>query len=297
MTRILVASIRYWYPDIPIALIKDELLGNFDTIALEKYFNVSVFPMKTKKFGWGFSKFEAFFGEEKKRFLMLDADIIFVGPVLDSLEKFNEDFVVHNEPFTKESLYKYYFNLEKLCEYDPSFQFPGFTFNTGQIAGTSGILSRKDFEELIRWTEPRILLRRDVFTFGGEQPVVNYILMKKMTRNEISLKRFDFMREGLHPDTRSVRLENIISKKGYPFLIHWHDKKPNIFHPSMKEVPRNDLLLYFENIFYRNIPAGTIRKFMTIHFERIDDKMRMNWMPLVKSILLFKKPPKKISER
>ena len=29
--RVCIASIRYWYPDIPIYLIKDENSGTFDT--------------------------------------------------------------------------------------------------------------------------------------------------------------------------------------------------------------------------------------------------------------------------
>ncbi len=65
LTRICVASIRYWYPNIPIVLIKDLKSGNFNSTELEKKFNVSVFPQNAKSYGWGFSKFEVFFQKEK----------------------------------------------------------------------------------------------------------------------------------------------------------------------------------------------------------------------------------------
>jgi hypothetical protein len=285
LARILIASIRHWYPNIPIVLIKDELLGKFDTAKLEKFFNVSVLPSKTKKFGWGFSKFEILFPEHKERFLLLDADIILAGPVIDLLEKFDDDFIVCNEPFSKENLIQYYFDLDKLLEFDPSFQFPDFTFNTGQLVGTSGIFTKKDFDPFIDWSEPRVMLHRKIFTFGGEQPVFNYLFMKKMTQGEATLRRFDFMREGLHPDTQAVELSSIVAKKGYPFIIHWHDKKPNVYHPTLKEIPRNDLLLYFEDIYYDKISASKIQQDLNIYFENFYDKVKMKYLPYIKKTL------------
>ena len=42
LTSICVASIRYWYPDIPIYLIKDEVDGSFSTREIERIWNVGV---------------------------------------------------------------------------------------------------------------------------------------------------------------------------------------------------------------------------------------------------------------
>ena len=55
LTRICVASIRYWYSDIPIVLIKDLMNGDFDTTEVEKHFNVSLYEQKVRAYGWGFS--------------------------------------------------------------------------------------------------------------------------------------------------------------------------------------------------------------------------------------------------
>lgn len=271
LTRILVANIRHWYPDVPIVLIKDLLMRDFDTSELEKNFNVQVFPQVARLYGWGFSKFEVFFQEEKKRFLMLDSDIILCGPILEQLAQYNEDWIVHEEPFTIEDLHKYYFIPENIQKLDPEFKFPNFTFNTGQLAGYTGQLKRKEFDKFIDWTEPRNQKYRDAFTFGGEQPLLNYVIMKKMSKGDITVKRVFFMREGQHADTAKVEIERLMLKEPYPFIIHWHDKKPNLFHPNMPDIPRRDILLHFEKMYYRKCGVGPVQQFFRMWYEHIED--------------------------
>jgi hypothetical protein len=271
LTRILVANIRHWYPEIPIVLIKDLLMRDFDTTELEKNFNVSVYPQKARLYGWGFSKFEVFFDDERKRFLMLDSDIVLCGPLLEMLSEYNEDWIVHDEPFTIEDMHRYYFNPDNIKKLDPEFEFQNFTFNTGQFAGFTGSLKREEFDRFIEWKEPRVQMYRDAFTFGGEQPLLNYLLMKKMSKKEITLRRLNFMRESLHADTAKVEVQKIMNKEGYPFIIHWHDKKPNLFHPDMPEIPRRDILLHFEKIYYRKCGVGPAKQFFRMWYEHIED--------------------------
>ena len=51
LTRLCVASIRYWYPDIPIWLVKDQKYGPFSTREIEKVWRVGVFASDSKHFG------------------------------------------------------------------------------------------------------------------------------------------------------------------------------------------------------------------------------------------------------
>ena len=280
LTRICVASIRYWYPNIPIVLIKDLKSGNFNSTELEKKFNVSVFPQNAKSYGWGFSKFEVFFQKEKKRFLMLDSDIIFIGPILEILEQYEDDWLVNSELYSHEFMLKYYFNPEKIKLIDPEFNIPNFTFNTGQFVGTTDTFKREEFSRFIEWKEPRIQLFREAFTFGGEQPLLNYMLMKKADRGEITLRRLDFMREGLHPETQLVNIERIISRQGYPFLIHWHDKKIQLFDPSLSKISRQDILLFFEDFYYKVAGVGEIRKFIRKQVNYLANKVEMKLLNL-----------------
>lgn len=284
LTRICVASIRHWYPDIPIVLVKDLMMRNFDTSELEKTFNVSVFPQKAKLYGWGFSKFEVFFEKERKRFLMLDSDIVLAGPVLDLLEQYNEDWIVHHEPFTQQDLLRYYFDPEKIKTLDADFNFPGYTFNTGQLVGITGQLKREEFNPFIDWTEPRNQKYRHAFTFGGEQPLLNYMIMKKQAKGELTVRRLDFMHSGLEEETQHVLLERIKQKEGYPFIIHWHDKKPKVFLPSMKLIPRNDILLFFENEYYRKAGVNSFTQYMRTWYEYIEDRLFMNAARVVKRV-------------
>ena len=46
LTKICVASIRHFYPDIEILLVKDELNGKFSTRILERNFKVKVKLLK-----------------------------------------------------------------------------------------------------------------------------------------------------------------------------------------------------------------------------------------------------------
>ncbi len=133
------------------------------------------------------------------------------------------------------------------------------------MVGNTGNLKRSDFDRFIEWSEPRIQLYREAFTFGGEQPLLNYLLMKKWDKKEITLKRLNFMREGLNPETAQVSIERIKKKEGYPFIIHWHDKKPGVMIPSMKKIPRNDILLFFEDLYYRG--AGISPKMQQIRIK------------------------------
>ena len=58
LTRVCVASIRYWYPDIPIWLLKDRHYGDFSTHEIEKQWRAQVYPQREKTLGWGFGKLE-----------------------------------------------------------------------------------------------------------------------------------------------------------------------------------------------------------------------------------------------
>ena len=127
LTRICVASIRYWYPDIPIYLIKDKVAGDFSTTEIERSWNVQVFPASAEKFGWGFAHLEPMLEKSGRRALIMDVDIVFVGRVLDALAPYAEDMIVQREdqpPNPSGRFDTLYFSLARLRKFDPSFSFP-----------------------------------------------------------------------------------------------------------------------------------------------------------------------------
>ena len=51
LTRICVASIRFWYPHVPIWLLKDRHYGDFNTREIERNWNAQVYPGRQRSLG------------------------------------------------------------------------------------------------------------------------------------------------------------------------------------------------------------------------------------------------------
>jgi len=256
LTRICVASIRTWYPQIPIWLLKDETYGAFDTREIEEYWDVQVHPASRKTLGWGFGKLDMMMELSARRLLILDSDIVFVGRVIERLEQFAEDVVVHEEPYETEAVEQLFFSVEKLRQIDPDFAFPGYAFNTGQLVVKTGCLARADFQDLADW-ETRKVTRPDIFKMG-EQGVANYVILKKLQRGELSLRREPFMLwPGDEANTRSIRLGDLTPDSPHPVLIHWAGLR---WGKSPEQMPRADILLHFQRIYYSRIPYASCLK-------------------------------------
>lgn len=252
LTRICVASVRFWYPDVPIFLIKDLQHGEFDTSELERHWNVQIFPGRAKKLGWGFGKLELMTELPARRFLLLDADTAFAGRVLERLEAFDEDLVVDKEDFSPAAIAAQFFPVEKVEQLDPEFRFPGYGFNTGQMVATTGRLSRGDFDGLLDW-ETRSVRHREIFQ-KGEQGLFNYVVLRKAQRGELTLRREPFMVwPGEAARTAHIRAEELTASCPHAQVIHWAGLGWGI---AIREMPRADILTHFENIYYSQIPSG-----------------------------------------
>lgn len=266
LTRICVASIRYWYPDLPIDLIKDEVAGPFSTEEIERTWNVGVLKTTDRAFGWGFAHLEPLLAIPRHRFLVMDVDIAFVGPVLDELERHGEDFIVDREDHPDcpdEHFQNLYFRLDRLKEWDPDFTFPNFAFNAGQFVGTSGLFSRQDFDGLIEWTSPRATSKPEIFN-RGDQGVLNYVLMKKLAAGQITVARVPFMKWG-EEEMNEFDLARINADSPYPYLIHWAGLRK----PRMKDMVRSDILFKFEDYYYSRIPLAWPRRHFRLGRDRV----------------------------
>jgi hypothetical protein len=253
LTRICVASIRYWYPTTPVYLIKDYLNGNFSTEEIEKTWSVLVYATSTKRFGWGFSKLEPLFTEPGKRFLILDSDTVLAGPLLDSMDDRSEEFLVHLEPQGDDRAREIYFDRDELARLDPSFAHPRELFNSGQLIATGGRVSREDFSS-VAWTSPRALKFPRVFR-NGDQGVLNYVLLKKRDAGDISLGSAPLMRwtgDGIE----DVDLSLLRSNSPYRFVIHWAGMTSH----SVDMMTRSDILRFFEDFYYSRVRFAAIKR-------------------------------------
>jgi lipopolysaccharide biosynthesis glycosyltransferase len=254
-TRICVASIRYWYPEFPISLIKDLSSGEFSTKEMEISCNVEIADFQYTKFGWGVSKFEPLFIENKSRIMIIDSDIVFLGRVIDYLNDYVEDFVIDDA--NTNYFRKTYYDLNKINkDLNPDFIFPGFAFNTGQFLCTTGLVKRTDFEDFVEWRENKVpILKKSQIFACADQGILNYFLQQRAQKFCLSLGRAKFMIWGNSEEVFEIKLEKILSKEGYPKLIHWAGG-----FKSFEKINRIDIVLFFQKQYYSNISLGEFRR-------------------------------------
>jgi hypothetical protein len=258
-TRSCVASIRCWYPELPISLVKDEARGSYSTRELEHAWDVGVVDTERRRFGSGWGKLAPLIdGPKGQRCLILDSDVVFVGPVLDGLEESDADFVVEAYGGNPALLSRDYFDLHALAAFDPEFVFPGYTFNTGQIVATCGLLQRSELEPFIDFDELIVEKRRDIFNWASDQGVLNYLLLKKTQLGEITLERRPFMLWAAGLPRRMIRARELTTDSPHPYVVHWAGPKRKI----LLLTTNSRLLRHFEAEYYTRIPRGRGLRFL-----------------------------------
>lgn len=264
LAKVCVSSIRHWYPDIPIRLVKDMGAGDFDTGPLERFFDLRVLDTGNKSFGWGFGKFEPLFRDSGESFLFMDADTVMSGPLLDRLSGIDADIIVDEEVQPHEKLVSLYYDPKALKSLDPAFTYPGYTFNTGQWACRAGMFSRADFEPYIEWDVRPSLRHPGVFK-QADQGVFNYLVQKREAQGSMRVARVPLMiwPEGGaagHVDLAGIRNRKVDEDR----VIHWAGMK-NVPH---RRLPRRDIVDYFKGEYYRRTGSSQrIRDLMTDSIE------------------------------
>jgi hypothetical protein len=257
--RCCVASIRRWYPEIPISLIKDEYKGTYSTEDFERYWNVDIYQIPRKRLGYGFGKLEPLFEKRRQRCFIMDSDIVFLGRVLDPLEQRDDTFIVEESTYSAEHTSAYFLDPDKLKSLEPAFHFPGYVFNTGQFVATSGILTREDFAPYVTFTEPAQLSHGEVFK-AGDQGILNFTLVRKAQAGEITLSRAPMMRWPVLFRRQDIVLNLLKDDSPYPFLLHWAGPKQAFF----TRAELGHVLSHFEAAFYARIPNGRLEHLKTL---------------------------------
>ena len=92
----------------------------------------------------------------------------------------------------------------------------------------------------------------------GEQGLLNYVAHRKAQRKELSIRREPFMVRpgkgdcGAHIQHKDLNPEGKIQE-----LMHWAGLR---WGRTLEEMPRSEILLYFENIYYQRVPFGRLLK-------------------------------------
>jgi len=261
-TRTCVASIRYFYPEIPIRLLIGGRLQSGLADELRRHWGVAIADVPAGDYGWGFVKLEVLFGQPGDRFLVLDSDTVLAGPVLHIWNDMGVPFLVDDEKQPEAEAKGLYYDWEKLRKIDPDARPPQFLFNTGQWFGTAGVLSRDDFDPWIEWSMPRRTRPLGCFK-NGDQGILNYVLNQKAAIDGLAVHRRKIMRwPGRSMDGLSA--ETVSKHAAPPVIVHWAGMKK----ARQRDLIGADLLAFFETLYYRKLPAGRAQRLFAIcrHF-------------------------------
>lgn len=258
LTRICVASIRYFYPDVPIKVLAGDILQTGLAQELAKYWNVGVADLPEGDYGWGLVKLEPLFGPAGQRFMVCDVDTVFTGRILDVRAKSNAPFFVDDEQLSDAEFKRLYYDWDKLAAIDPDVQSARKAFNVGQWFGTAGLVDRHELDDWVEWTLPRRLRYPDLF-MGGDQGVMNYVILKKEAFEGLRIDRQTFMRWPGHGMV-DLTPQRVSKGEAPPLVIHWAGMKA-IF---LRNMVGGELLKFFEHYYYTKIPAGRLRRVLAL---------------------------------
>jgi hypothetical protein len=253
-TRICVASVRFFYPEIPIRLLIGGPVQRDLTAELFEYWGVGTAEIPVEgDYGWGFVKLEVLFGSPGERFLVLDSDTVLTGRVLDLWGDSRASFLVDDEAQFEERAKAIYYDWEKVRQIDPCAQPPRFLFNTGQWFGTAGILTREDFAPWLMWTMPRTTTPANHF-INGEQGILNYVFNQKALQG-LRVERRQIMRWPAH-SMEGLDAGTVSKGAAIPRIVHWAGLKK----ARQRDMLAADLLAFFEKLYYSRLPAGGMRR-------------------------------------
>ena len=254
-TRICVASVRYFHPEIPIRLLVGDRLQRGLAHELRRYGGIRIADIPKGNYGWGFVKLEPLFGAPGERFLILDSDTALTGPILDDWNDSDAPFLVDNEQYSEENVKLRYYDWRKVREVDPTAQPPLFVFNSGQWFGTAGVLTRDDFAPWVEWTMPRTLRHPEYF-MPGDQGILNYVLNQKAATDGLRVERRQIMRWPGH-SMGGLDAETVSKRAAAPRVVHWAGVKK----ARQRDMIGADLLKRFEKVYYKRLPVGEARRF------------------------------------
>ena len=267
LTRICIASIRYWYPDLRIDLVKDEAKGRFSTREIEEQWHVGIERFGRERLGGSgmLTKLEPLFLAEHEKVLLLDSDTIFVGPVIDKLNGRAAQFIVSEDrahgdlrnDYGLGIVASFLFDLRKLRELVPEFEFNHRMFNAGHIAITGGVLDVAVVESFIdRGPPPRFRIG-GIFQMG-DQGFWNFLIGWLSQKRALSMEYLDFATypSSVKPDLVSVR--TLMERNANtPLIVHWAGSHHS---GCLGTMERGDLLEFFENYYYSKVPVGVLKK-------------------------------------
>jgi hypothetical protein len=258
--RICIASIRYFYSDIEIYLIKDDLNGTFSTKEIEDFWNVKTVNLGPSKFGWSAAKMFLYTDERYmgQYLFVMDSDIVFMGKVLDIFLDLQSEYDVVVSAETQGDPYaqwvkQVYFDVKEVEKYDVRYRYPGYFFNAGQLLVKGCFIKKEDIKDNFSFDFFPYWQKQETFPLV-DQSLLNYILPVLQNENKIKVNSsFEYMIWSQHKIAKEKSISFLQNGLSSPFLIHWAGDVRTHFISKMTNA---DLLLFFEKYYYSKIRYG-----------------------------------------
>lgn len=254
LAKICIASIRFYYPKVEIFLVKDLLNGPFCTRVLRKTHNVKLIKLSKRYFGWSAAKIHFLLNEQldKKRFLCIDADIIFLGRVLDKLVKNDFAFVVHPsyvkhlDDLESQQAKQQYFDINQVKKVYKQYHFPGYFFNGGQTVVTPGLIDKNIFAPCFDLNKYPYYKNRQLFP-TVDQSILNAIF----ATIPFKIGTVDFMRWSVNFFNDKSNLDvTKFSSGDFEYLLHYAG---DLRSPDLNKMRGTELLSFFQDLYRKKL--------------------------------------------
>jgi hypothetical protein len=136
--------------------------------------------------------------------------------------------------------------LDLIGTLDVNFKYPGYSFNSGQVFGSSGIFTKQDFEETLTWSNPPKSKFPEIIP-NGDQSQLNFQIHKWEALKKIKVARLKLMVYPENPLNFKIDLQKIINKEpDYPFIIHWAGMK----YKRITDLNYSEVLNFYKDQFF-----------------------------------------------
>ena len=255
LTRICIASIRYFYPNVPIKLLAGDIIQSGLADEVRKYWNVGL-NLPVGDYGQ-MVKLEPLFGPAGQRFMVVDVDTVFTGNVLDLRARSPAPFFVDDEQLSdavSSSSVTIGANCgtsTRRCSRPPRHSMSdsgsvplGSSNVRSSILGSNGPCRAGCAIPICSWRRSRRLQLRRAAEGGFSQLRIDRATFMRWPGNGIADLGVDRVASGTAP----------------PLVIHWAGMKA-IF---LRNMVGGDLLQFFENYYYTRLPAGRLRQILAL---------------------------------
>jgi hypothetical protein len=192
----------------------------------------------------------------------MDADVIFLGYVLDRLNAVESEFIVSGSTDIHDPMDPHvqalYYDFKRIKEFDPSFEWPGYVFNAGQFVFTAGTVPLSRLGSVFDMSAKPFTRIEGLKLL--DQGGLNYLLPKLAQEELITVSSVPFKSFASRNNRSFMELSfSIIRERGYPIVAHWAGPKNGL----LSKFPRGEILVYFNDYYHAKLPLGELRKFLS----------------------------------